>query len=340
MQKELMTGFILDAVSLEDIKKLAIRAEDSNFHSIWATELYRTSFQQLAAAASVTSKIKLGTAVALVFARSPLTTALTTLDLDELSGGRVILGLGVGAKNTNERYHGIKYGKPLKRIRECAEIIEHYISSSHLDKDLKYSGEYYDINSKGFKRVFTPTRDKIPFYLAGIGDNMAKLSAEIADGYLGHVVCNRSYLKNKVIPAINEGLKEANKQRNDFTVSSIITCAVTNKREEARRAAKATIGFYATVKTYRRPFELAGFSDQLEKIRNAYFDRDIKRMIESVPDDMVENFAIIGDEDHCREKIESYRKIIDLPILSVPHYFIDYQDVKKYQYELLRVFGN
>ena len=63
-------------------------------------------------------------------------------------------------------------------------------------------------------------------------------------------------------------------------------------------------------------------------------------MIKNVPDDMVDSFAIIGDEDHCREKIDAYRKIIDLPILSVPHYFIDYEDVKKYQHELLRVFGN
>lgn len=335
-----MTGLILDSASIEDIKELAVRAEDSNFHSVWATELYRTSFQQLAAVSSVTNRIKLGSAVALAFTRSPLITSLTTLDLDEMSNGRFILGLGVGAKNTNERYHGIPYGKPIKRVEEYVEIIKHYISSSHLDKDYRYSGEYYDINTDGFKRAFKPVRDKIPLYMAGIGKNMARLSAKIADGYLGHVVCNQNYLKDNIIPMINEGLEEANKQRSDFTVSSIITCAVTNKPKEAKKAAKATIGFYATVKTYRQPFEMAGFSDQLRKIRNAYFNKDIRGMIKSVSDDMVENFAVIGNEDYCREKIDSYRKIIDLPILSVPHYFIDYEDVKKYQYELLRVFGN
>lgn len=335
-----MTGLILDAASIEGIKELGTKAEEANFHSVWATELYRTSFQQLAAVSSVTSRIKLGSAVALAFTRSPLITALTALDLDELSNGRLVLGLGVGAKNTNEKYHGIKYGKPVKRIGECVEIINNYIASSYLDRDFSYSGEYYDVKTKGFKRAFKPLRNKIPLYMAGIGENMSRAAAKTADGYLGHVVCSQDYLKGKVIPAINKGLKESNKKRSDFTVSSIIPCVVTNKLKEAKKAAKATIGFYATVKTYRSPFEMAGFSEQLQKIRNAYFNKDIEGMIKNVPDSMVDKFAIVGNEDYCREKIDAYRKIIDLPILSVPHYFIDYKDVKKYQYELLRVFGN
>ena len=84
-----------------------------------------------------------------------------------------------------------------------------------------------------------------------------------------------NYLKNNVIPAINEGLSCSDKKRSEFTISSIITCAVTDNFEEAKKAAKATIGFYATVKTYRKPFELAGFADQVEKIRNCYFDKNI-----------------------------------------------------------------
>ena len=335
-----MTGLILDAASINDLKELAVKAEESNFHSIWATELYRTSFQQLAAAASVTKKIKLGTAVALAFTRSPLITALTAMDLDEQSGGRTILGLGTGAKNTNERYHGIKYGKPVKRIKECIKIIEHYVTKSSENSDYRFSGEFYEINTKGFKRAFKPLREQIPLYLAGIGENMLRCSAEVADGYIGHVVCSLNYLKNNVLPAIDEGLSISDKKRENFTVSSIITCAVTDNYEEAKKAAKATIGFYATVKTYRKPFELAGFSGQVEKIRNAYFNNDISKMIEYVTDDMVEEFSVIGDEDFCKKKINSYRELIDLPILSAPHYFIDFHLVRKYQNELLRVFGN
>ncbi|MGI9533367.1 MAG: LLM class flavin-dependent oxidoreductase [Thermodesulfobacteriota bacterium] len=334
-----ITGLILDAVSIKDLKELAVKAEISNFHSVWATELYRTPFQQLAAASSVTKNIKLGTAVALAFARSPLVTALTTLDLDELSGGRTILGLGTGAKNTNERYHGIKFGKPVKRIRECINIINHYLSSSNLDKEYKFDGDYYEINTKGYNRAFKPIRENIPIFLAGIGENMIRTSAEVTDGYLGHVVCSFNYLNKIVKPEINKGLREKNKKRSKFTVASIITCAVTDNYDEAKNAVKATIGFYATVKTYRKPFVLAGFADQLEKIRNAYFNKNINDMIKNVPDEMVEEFAVIGDEDYCKEKIYRYRDIIDLPILSAPHYFIDFEQVKKYQNRLLKVFG-
>ena len=334
-----MTGLILDAVSINDLKELAIKAENSSFHSIWATELYRTSFQQLAAAASVTNKIQLGTAVSLAFTRSPLITALTAMDLDEISEGRMILGLGTGAKNTNERYHGVYYGKPVKRIKECIKIIDHYISSSYKEEDFEFKGEYYEINTRGYKRAFKPFRSNIPFYLAGIGEKMIKSSAQIADGYLGHVVCSLNYLKEIVLPAINNGLEESNKNRDNFTVSSIITCAVTNDYEKAIKAAKATIGFYATVKTYRRPFELSGFSEQAQKIRKCYFNKDINGMIANVSDEMVEEFSIIGDEDYCREKLDNYRELIDLPILSAPHYFIDYEEVKEYQNSLLSIFG-
>ena len=334
------SGLILDALSIQDLKDLARKAEHAGFHSIWATELYRTSFQQLSAAAEVTDKIKLGSAVALAFTRSPLITALTSLDLDEISGGRLILGLGTGAKNTNERYHGIMYGKPVKRISECVEIIRNYISSAHKEDIFKYDGEYYKLNTKGYKRAFQPMREKVPIYMAGIGRNMIQKSAEIADGYLGHVVCNLDYIKGVVKPSIDLGLSISNRNREDFIFSSIITCAISNDIEKARYAAKATIGFYATVKTYRAPFEMMGYTEQVEKIRNSYFKNDIGEMIENVSDEMVEKFAVIGDARTCRDKIERYREYLDLPILSAPHYFIDYDEVKEFQDSILSTFGS
>ena len=260
------TGLILDAVSITDLRELSLKAEKANFHSIWATELYRTSFQQISAAASVTSKIKLGTAVSLAFTRSPLITALTAMDIDELSGGRFILGLGSGAKYTNEKYHGVDFGKPVKRIKECISLIKRYISSSHLSDSIQFDGEYYDINTKGFKRAFVPLRENIDIYLAGIGANMVQAAGEVADGYIGHVVCSNNYLDNVVIPALAKGFEISGKDRKDFTISSIITCAVSDDIDKAVLDAKATIGFYATVKTYREPFILNGFEKELENI--------------------------------------------------------------------------
>lgn len=332
------TGLILDAVSIDDLKELAVKAENANYHSVWSTELYRTSFQQISSTASVTSRIKLGTAVALAFTRSPLITALTAMDIDELSDGRFILGLGSGAKYTNEKYHGVNYGKPVKRMKELISLIRKYISSSHIPGGFQFKGEYYDINTKGYRRAFKPLRDNIDIYLAGIGANMVRTAGESADGYIGHVVCSYNYLNEVVLPAIDHGLEISGRERKEFNIASIITCAVSEDIDKAVNDAKATIGFYATVRTYREPFLLHGFEKEIEEIRKAYFENDIKKLIRSVSDKMVEVFAIVGNKDYCLEKVNEYRDYVDIPILSAPHYFIDFKHVAEYQDRLIELF--
>lgn len=332
-------GLILDANSISDLTVLAKKAEDANFDSVWATELYRTSFQQLSAVANSTNNIKLGTAVALAFVRSPMITSLTALDLDEISNGRLILGLGTGAKRTNEMWHGVSHGKPVTRIKECIEIIRLISSSIHQDDVLSYKGEYYDITTKGYHRAFKPVRERIPIYLAGVGSKMIQASAEAADGYLGHVVCSLRYIKEVVDVSIKTGLKNSGRSRKDLKSCSIITCAISENKKQALEAARATIAFYATVKTYEPPFKLHGFQDQTAKVREAFYKRDIKTMIKSVSNDMVNTFAVVGNQDECRKKVNEYRAHIDLPILSAPHYFLDFEEVKVYQDAIIDTFG-
>ncbi|MGB2691277.1 MAG: LLM class flavin-dependent oxidoreductase [Thermodesulfobacteriota bacterium] len=332
-------GLILDANSISDLKVLAKKAEDANFDSVWATELYRTTFQQLSAVANSTNKIKLGTAVALAFVRSPLITSLTALDLDEISDGRLILGLGTGAKRTNEMWHGINHGKPVTRIKECIELIRLLSSGVHNDDPLSFKGEYYNISTKGYHRAFKPIRDSFPIYLAGVGSNMISASAEVADGYLGHVVCSLGYIKQVVSKSIQSGLKKAGRSKLDFNTSSIITCAISENKKDALEAARATIAFYATVRTYEPPFKLHGFREQTEQVRDAFFKRDTKTMINRVSDDMVNTFAIVGTPSECRKKVDEYREYLDLPILSAPHYYLDFEEVKQYQNAILDTFG-
>lgn len=332
-------GLILDAERMSDLVSLARGAEDAGFHSVWATELYRTSFQQLSQVAAATRKIKLGTAVALAFVRSPFITSLTSLDLDEVSGGRLILGLGTGAKRTNEMWHGVTHGKPVTRIKECIQIIRLLTSNVSTGKPVTFEGEYYEINTRGYRRPFKPVRDNIPLYLAGVGRGMCRASGESADGYLGHVVCTLRYLKDVVSGAVREGLSASGRDRKDFEMSSIITCAVSNDKKRAMQAARATIAFYATVRTYEPPFRLHGFEEETTKVRDAFLRGDVKSMIDSVTDDMVETFAVVGKADECRKRIERYREYLDLPILSAPHYFLDFEEVAEYQRALLSVFG-
>ncbi len=333
------TGIILDAENISDLVELAKGAEGARLDSVWATELYRTSFQQLSFVSQATKTIKLGTAVALAFVRSPFITALTALDLDEVSNGRLILGLGTGARRTNEMWHGIIHGKPVSRMKECIEVIRLMMNKSHLGEPVSYVGDYYNINTRGYHRPFKPFRSNIPIYLAAVGRYMTQASGEVADGYIGHVVCSLRYIKEVVNKSIKIGLERSGRNRKDFEVSSIITCAVSNNKKQAKQAARATIAFYATVRTYEPPFRMHGFEKEAQKIRGAFFKRDIKSMIESVSDNMVETFAITGDKDECRKKVKKYREHLDLPILSAPHYFVDFEEVKGYQTAILETFG-
>ncbi len=332
-------GIILDGNHITDLVSLSKRAEEAKFDSVWATELYRTTFQQLSAVANSTQNIKLGTAVALAFVRSPLITALTALDVDEVSNGRLILGLGTGAKRTNEMWHGIDHGKPVTRIKECIELVRLFSSGVHTGDPISYEGEYYKISTKGYHRAFKPARDSMPIYLAGVGANMVRASAEVADGYLGHVVCSLRYIKEVVSKSIASGLKDSNRTKGDFRSCSILTCAISDDKKQALEAARATIAFYATVRTYEPPFKLHGFTEETQKVRDAFFKRDIKEMIASVTDDMVNTFAIVGTPSECRKRVDEYREYIDLPILSAPHYYLDFEEVKHYQDAILDTFA-
>ena len=333
-------GLVLDAPSVEELRELAVRAERAGFHSVWATELYRTPFQQLCAVASATSSIRLGTAVALAFVRSPLVTSLTSLDLDEISSGRMILGLGSGAKRTNENFHGVVYGdRPVARIKECVRLVREMIGGVHEGGEIVFDGEFYGINTRGYKRAFSPRRTKIPIFLAGVGSGMVRAAAETGDGYIGHVVCSLEYIRKVVSPALGEGLAGRAEEDGDFTRCSIITCAVSNDAGRAREAARATIAFYAAVKAYDPPFRLHGFAARTEEIRRAFRRGDVRSMIAGVSDDMVDAFAVVGDAEHCRSRVNEYREHMDLPILSAPHYFIDFREVREYQEGLLEAFA-
>ncbi len=334
-------GFVLDAESIEDLKELAVSAENAGFHSIWATELYRTPFQQLCAVAPVTSTIKLGTSVALAFVRSPLITSLTSLDLDEISSGRMILGLGTGAKRTNENFHGVSFGdRPVARIRECVSIIRKFTSEIHTGRDICFDGRFYSINTTGYRRAFRPVREKIPIFLAGVGSAMVCAAAEIADGYIGHVVCSLEYIKKVVSPSVKEGFDNRAEENKNFMKCSIITCAVSDNVEKAREAARATIAFYATVKAYDPPFVLHGFTDETAAVRDAFRRKDLGAMIKSVSDDMVDVFSVVGDAEYCRSRVEEYGRYLDLPVLSAPHYFLDFKEVRGYQERLIDAFSS
>ena len=323
-------GIILDPNSFQNINNVIIKAEKYNFHSAWVTELYRSSFEQLAYIASITKKIKIGSAVTLAFTRSPLSTLISALDIDELSNGRFLFGIGSGAINTNRKWHGLEdFDNPSERIKSFIKIIRKIEKSLISGEDINYRDLYNTIDLKSFRRPFKPLRQEIPIYLAGIGPKMVKTAFTEFSGYLGHVVCSLDYLKKYIQPL---------RINNSKSTKSIILCSINNNKAKAINDARGTIAFYATVKAYSKPFIDLGFEENINKIRNEFFNNNPRGMMDNVSDEMVTSFSIVGSQIEVLEKLEEYKKYLDLPILTAPHYYLEKEIVEEYQNNILETF--
>ena len=155
-------------------------------------------------------------AIALAFTRAPMITALEAMDLDEMSKGRFILGLGTGVQRVNEDWYNAQWGKPVAHIRETVNIIREFIKQCSTGEPIDIEGEYEHMKIKGYQRTYHRERDSIPIYLAGVGPVMVRTAGEIADGWISHELCSPAFVQGQVLPAITEGLDRAGRKRDDI----------------------------------------------------------------------------------------------------------------------------
>ncbi|MDQ3646658.1 MAG: LLM class flavin-dependent oxidoreductase, partial [Actinomycetota bacterium] len=179
------------------IGDMAEVVEKAGFESCWAAETTHTAFVTTAAAISRTSTINVGTAIALAFPRSPTITAMTAADLDELSGGRFILGLGTQVKRINEERFSVKFEHPVRKLKEYAQAMRTVWAANRGD-DVVFEGEFYNITRPTFGgRRMPPPRD-VPIYFAAVGKLMARACGEVADGLIGHPLASPRYLEEVI----------------------------------------------------------------------------------------------------------------------------------------------
>jgi probable F420-dependent oxidoreductase len=300
--------------------------------------MFHDPFLPLAAAAAGTSRITLGTSIALAFVRSPWVTALAALDLDILSGGRFVLGLGTGLKRLNERWHGVAYGKPTPHIRECVQVIRMIMERAHTGEPIRFSGQYYDVDIQGWRRPVSPVRDALPIYLAAVREGMIRTAAQVADGLLGHPIYSLRWIREVVLPALGRGLTESSRRREEFHLCLAVCCAVDNDVAKARRAAAATIAFYATVNTYEPLF--AGFDREVQRIQDALRENNQTGMIDAVSDEMIDAFAVAGTPDEARRQLAPYLDLADGICLTPPDQLIDPAESDRYRLALIETFGD
>jgi probable F420-dependent oxidoreductase len=308
--------------STSEVGVLARRAESAGLESVWVAELDRSAFVQAAAALTATTRITVGTAVALAFPRSPTITAMSAWDLDELSGDRFVLGLGPQVKRVMEARFSIQVDKPAPRLREYVRAL-HVVWAANRGKNVAHEGDYYRITMPTFHGPVRPERRDTPVYLAAVGPVLSRVAGEVADGLLGHSLASPRYLAEAVAPRIAEGLAAAGRAAEACPIAAMPMVSLGDDPDEARRAARLQIAFYATTPSYKPILALHGRAALPRDLRRAFVNSDRARMAELIDDEFLDAIAIAGRPDEAPDRLRAWEGVAERAILGVPWYGVD-----------------
>ena len=308
--------------NLSQVSILAAQAEAAGLESVWVAELDRTALVQAAAAISATSRIGVGTAVALAFPRSPTITAMTAWDLDELSGDRFMLGLGPQVKRVLEARFSVRVDKPGPQMREYVRAVRTVWAANRGDA-VTHEGESYRITMPTFHGPLRPERRDTPILLAAVGPVMSRVCGEVADGLLGHPLASPRFLREAVRPSIDEGLARAGRPTGSCPITAMALVSLGEDADTARRAARLQIAFYATTPSYKAILALHDREALPRDLRRAFVNRDQDRMAELIDDELLDAIAIAGRPDEARDRLKAWAGVADRVVLGVPWYGMD-----------------
>lgn len=331
--------------SLDDVARGARAAEGAGFESVWVAELERSAFVQAAAAIGATRSIAVGTAAALAFPRSPTITAMEAWDLDELSAGRFILGLGTQVKRVLEARFSVPFEAPASRLAEYASAVRTVWAANRGERTaagpVTHEGRFYRITMPTFHGEPRVARRDVPILFAAVGPGLARMAGSLADGLLGHPLASPRYLAATVAPAVDEGRAAAGRRPDACPMSAMAITSIDADREEARRRARLQIAFYGTTRTYRAILELHGRGDLIGELRRAFVRRDLDRMAALVDDELLDAIAIAGTPEDAVVGLARWSSIrgLDRVILAPPWYALPETEVSARIDAIVRAFG-
>ena len=304
--------------TIKDMMDIAKIADEAGFDSVWNGEFFnRNGLVTLTAVALSTKRTKIATGIAYAYMRNPVLNATGAMDIDELSAGRLILGLGSGTKSMNEGWYGQPFeSRSAAKMKECLALLRK-IWASHKGVGVRFEGEFYRINIPAFVRP-RAVRDRIPIYLAAVQKGMLRTVGETADGLVGHPLYSRRYIAEFIKPNVEVGAQRAGRNLKDIDFTTLLITSISHDRQRAIQDAKNQIAFYASVKSYEGILNLHGWEQQKFAIWEHFKTFNLVKMAEAVTDDMVEQIAIAGTPDECRDQLEKWGGLVDLPILYTP----------------------
>ena len=307
------TGFWLPTIAPpQELPAFAKRAEEFGYDSVWASEgRHGDQFSILTGCALATSTIKLGTNIASIYTRSAPLLGMAAATVDAFSGGRLILGLGTDHAAQVVGMHAMPYERPLARIRDVVDVVRQLFRDSVID----YHGEVLDIEN--FDMWFSAPQSDPTIYLAGLNPKMLATAGAISDGV---IMINRSL---EFIPQMREqiraGAAEAGRDPDEVAVSSVLTCSVSDDREEAREFMRRymTVPARTAMPRYAKVRVDQGFGDEWAAIVDAINEGDADKAAAAVSDRYLDAFYITGTPAECRERVQAFLDAgLDFPILG------------------------
>jgi F420-dependent oxidoreductase-like protein len=288
-------------------------AERLGYDSVWAAEAYGSDAATvLAWLAAGTTKINLGSAIFQIPGRSAAMTAMTAATIDQLSDGRMRLGIGASGPQVAEGWHGQRYGRMLQRTREYIAVVRMALARERVE----FHGETLELPlpdgpGKALKLTIAPVQERIPIYLAAIGPKNTALAGEIADGWIPtlfapeHVAEFRTHLE--------EGAQRAGRSLEQFDIAPTVNVFVTDDRAAARDAMRPYLALYIggmgsrEQNFYNRLAQRYGFGDAAKQIQDAYLEGKREEAGAALPDELIDLVSLCGPADVVRERLAVYR---------------------------------
>ena len=315
MRLGLHIGYWGLGLSAAEQLELVQEAERLGYDSVWSAEAYGSdAVTILAWLAGQTERIRLGSAILQMPARSAAMTAMTAATLDQLSGGRLLLGIGTSGPQVAEGWHGQSFARQLRRTREYVEVVRMALRRERLE----YSGETIELPlpggpGKALKLTIAPVQERIPIYVAAIGPKNTALAAEIADGWLPSMYSPEH--AGAFRPLLEEGFARADggKSPADFDVAPTVSAYVDEDREAARDAMRPYLALYVggmgsrERNFYNDMVRRYGFEDAAREVQDLYLDGRKQEAAAALPGELIDAVSLCGPPDVVRERLALYR---------------------------------
>ncbi len=306
---ELGLAFTGGGMRLTELVELGRGAESHAFDAVYLTEAWRSAFVPLSALASATKRVRLGSYVLNAYGRSPFVTAMAAVDLDELSGGRLVLGVGGGNKVINEQWQGIPHARVLTKMEEYVTLLRKAARTG--------IGERLDFEGKVHSMHWVPAVDPVrafPVLLAAIFPRMVRVAGRCADGLACGAVISADYLRDVIRPEACKAAADADRDPGALSFLTGALVAVDEDRERARRRARESIcALFDPLPHPYYEFTLReqGFSAAADAALRYVPAGELERAVDAIPDECIDRVAIAGTPDECLARLASYEGVAD-----------------------------